>query len=182
MPVPSCNPYPAPAVIMAAGIDGVKRELYPGVPINKNIFTMNNREKRRLRIGRLPANLSEALDEMEKDEVAKEALGEHVLDNYLKAKRQEGMDYISHIHPVGAGEVSGGVLEGRCTFYNPRLSMRQSLVDSSLLGAYKVSRLFGLQAQVNSTVGVQLGSFVTAFITRFRTSARYEMLSGIFMS
>jgi glutamine synthetase len=50
---------------------------------------MSNREKRRLLIGQLPANLSEALDEMEKDEVVKEALGEHILDNDLKAKRGE---------------------------------------------------------------------------------------------
>jgi glutamine synthetase len=99
MPDPSCNPYLALAVMMAAGLDGVKRELHPGAPINKNIFTMSNREKRRLRIGQLPANLSEALDEMEKDEVVKEALGEHILDNYLKAKRQEWADYISHVHP-----------------------------------------------------------------------------------
>jgi glutamine synthetase len=99
MPDPSCNPYLALAVMMAAGLDGVKRELHPGPPINKNIFTMSNREKRRLRIGQLPANLSEALDEMEKDEVVKEALGEHILDNYLRAKRQEWADYISHVHP-----------------------------------------------------------------------------------
>lgn len=84
MPDTSCNPYLALAVMMAAGLDGVKRELHPGPPINKNIFTMSNREKRRLRIGQLPANLSEALDEMEKDEVVKEAFGEHILDNYLK--------------------------------------------------------------------------------------------------
>lgn len=98
MPDPSCNPYLALAV-MAAGLDGVKRELHPEPPINKNIFTMSNREKRRLRIAQLPANLSEALDEMEKDKIVKEALCEHILDNYLKAKRQEWADYISHVHP-----------------------------------------------------------------------------------
>ena len=99
MPDPSCNPYLALAVMMAAGLDGVKRELHPGPPINKNIFTMSNREKRRLRIGQLPANLSEALDELEKDDVVKEALGGHIFDNYLRAKRQEWQEYISHVHP-----------------------------------------------------------------------------------
>jgi glutamine synthetase len=99
MPDPACNPYLAFAVMLAAGLDGVKRSLHPGPPVNKNIFTMSNREKRRLRIGRLPASLSEALDEMEKDEVVKEALGGHILENYLRAKRQEWAEYISHVHP-----------------------------------------------------------------------------------
>src|SRR4029079_6250447 len=79
MPDPSCNPYLAFAVMLASGLDGVKRKLDPGPPINKNIFTMSQREKRRLKIGQLPANLSEALDELEKDAVVREALGEHIL-------------------------------------------------------------------------------------------------------
>jgi len=99
MPDPSCNPYLAFAVMLAAGLDGVQRKLHPGPPINKNIFTMSNREKRRLRIGALPANLSEALDELEKDQVVKDALGEHIVENYLRAKRQEWHEYISHVHP-----------------------------------------------------------------------------------
>jgi glutamine synthetase len=99
MPDPSCNPYLALAVMMASGLDGVERQLDPGEPINKNIFTMSHREKRRLKIGQLPANLSEALDELEKDQTVREALGEHILDNYLRAKRQEWADYISHVHP-----------------------------------------------------------------------------------
>jgi glutamine synthetase len=99
MPDPSCNPYLALAVMMAAGIDGVERNLDPGPPINKNIFTMSQREKRRLRIGHLPANLSDALDELENDFVVADALGEHILENYLRAKRQEWADYISHVHP-----------------------------------------------------------------------------------
>jgi glutamine synthetase len=99
MPDPSCNPYLALAAMMAAGLDGVERSLDPGPPINKNIFTMSQREKRRLRIGALPANLSDALDELEKDPVICSALGDHILENYLRAKRQEWADYISHVHP-----------------------------------------------------------------------------------
>jgi glutamine synthetase len=99
MPDPACNPYLALAAMMAAGLDGVERQLDPGPPINKNIFTMSQREKRRLKIGQLPANLSEALDEMEKDPVVTGALGEHIFEHYLRAKRQEWADYISHVHP-----------------------------------------------------------------------------------
>jgi glutamine synthetase len=99
MPDPSCNPYLALAVMLAAGLDGVERSLDPGAPVNKNIFTMSAREKRRLRIAQLPANLKESLDEMEKDAVVRDALGEHILEHYLRAKRQEWAEYISHVHP-----------------------------------------------------------------------------------
>lgn len=99
MPDPSCNPYLALAVMLAAGLDGVERQLDAGEPVNKNIFTMSHREKRRLRIGQLPPNLWAALEELEKDEVIKTALGEHILENYLRAKRQEWEEYICHVHP-----------------------------------------------------------------------------------
>jgi len=99
MPDPSCNPYLAIAVMLAAGLDGLERKLDPGPTVNKNIFTMSQREKRRLKVGQLPANLWEALDELEKDAVVKDALGDHILEHYLVAKRQEWSDYISHVHP-----------------------------------------------------------------------------------
>lgn len=50
------------------------------------------------------------------------------------------------------------------------------------VGSYKIARIFDLKAKVNFRVNDQIGRFITAFITRFKTSARYEMLSGIFMS
>jgi glutamine synthetase len=99
VPDPSCNPYLALAVMLAAGLDGVEHGTDPGDPINKNIFTMSDRQKRRLKIRQLPANLSEALDNLERDAVVKDALGGHILENYLRAKRQEWADYISNVHP-----------------------------------------------------------------------------------
>jgi glutamine synthetase len=99
MPDPSCNPYLALAVMLAAGMDGVARNLDPGPPINKNIFTMSHREKRRLKIDQLPANLSDALEELSKDPLIRDALGEHIYEHYQRAKRQEWADYISHVHP-----------------------------------------------------------------------------------
>ncbi|MEL7059551.1 MAG: type I glutamate--ammonia ligase [Acidobacteriota bacterium] len=99
MPDPSCNPYLAFAVMLAAGLDGVERELNPGAPVDKNIFTMSQREKRRLRIDTLPRSLREALDALEKDRVVLDALGDHIAEHFLAAKRQEWADYISHVHP-----------------------------------------------------------------------------------
>ncbi len=99
MPDPACNPYLALAVMLASGLDGIEKGIDPGPPVNKNIFSMSEREKKRLKIGQLPGDLSEALDLMQKDAVVKEALGEHIAEHYQRAKRQEWADYISHVHP-----------------------------------------------------------------------------------
>jgi len=98
MPDPSCNPYLALAVMLAAGLDGVERKLECGEPVNQNIFEMSEREKRRLRIRQLPGSLAEALDLMEKDEVVRETLGEHIFTNFLRNKREEWHRYISVVH------------------------------------------------------------------------------------
>jgi glutamine synthetase len=99
IPDPAANPYLALATMLAAGLDGVERKLHPGAPVNKNIFAMSQREKRRLKIGALPGDLSDALDHLEKDKVVIEALGDHILEHFVRAKRQEWHEYISVVHP-----------------------------------------------------------------------------------
>jgi glutamine synthetase len=98
VPDPSCNPYLALTVMLAAGLDGVESQTDPGEPVNKNIFTMSQREKKRLKITQLPANLSDALDEFERDPVMRDALGDHIFEQFVAAKRQEWADYISQVH------------------------------------------------------------------------------------
>ncbi len=99
VPDPSCNPYLALAVILAAGLDGMKNKMDCGEPVNKNIFSMSGREKKRLKISALPDSLCAALDCMEKDETVKDALGEHVFNHFLLNKRREWEQYIKVIHP-----------------------------------------------------------------------------------
>jgi glutamine synthetase len=99
MPDPSCNPYLALAVMLRSGLDGIEKKVDPGPPINKNIFTMSHRERRHLRIDELPGNLSEALDELEKDDLVRDTLGEHTFEHFLAAKREEWLDYIKHVSP-----------------------------------------------------------------------------------
>jgi glutamine synthetase len=99
MPDPSCNPYLALAVMLRSGLDGIDKRIDPGPPINKNIFTMSHRERRHLRIDELPGNLSEALDELEKDSLVRETLGSHLFEHFLAAKREEWQDYIKHVSP-----------------------------------------------------------------------------------
>ena len=97
IPDPSANPYLALAVQLAAGLDGVANKTDAREPVNTNIWEMSHREKRRLRIDDLPHNLEEACNEMEKDDVIKEALGEHITSNFLAAKRLEWEEYITQV-------------------------------------------------------------------------------------
>jgi glutamine synthetase len=99
VPDPACNPYLALGVMLASGLDGVEQRIDPGPPVNKNIFAMSQREKRRLKIDALPADLSAALDMLEKDTVIKQALGAHICENFVTAKRKEWHDYLAHVHP-----------------------------------------------------------------------------------
>ena len=99
MPDPSCNPYLALAVMLRAGLDGIERSLEPGPPVNKNIARMSHRERRHLRIDELPGNLTEALDQLEKSDLMRETLGDHIFDHFLAAKRAEWDSYIRHVSP-----------------------------------------------------------------------------------
>ncbi|MCD4776080.1 MAG: type I glutamate--ammonia ligase [Candidatus Aegiribacteria sp.] len=99
VPDPSCNPYLALAVILAAGLDGMENNMDCGDPVNRNIFSMSGREKKRLKIKTLPDSLCAALDCMEKDDVVKDTLGEHVFNHFLLNKRREWEEYIKVIHP-----------------------------------------------------------------------------------
>ncbi|MBI2834143.1 MAG: type I glutamate--ammonia ligase [Acidobacteria bacterium] len=103
MPDPSCNPYLAFAVMLRAGLEGIEKEIEPGPPVNKNIYKMSHRERRHLKIDELPGNLSEALDCLEKDELVKDTLGEHILSHFLEAKREEWFDYIKQVSPWELG-------------------------------------------------------------------------------
>jgi len=97
-PDPSCNPYLAFAVMLKAGIDGIKNQMDPGLPVNRNIYTMNKEERESLGIESLPATLSDALLELEKDEVIKSALTGHILENYIEAKKEEWENYRICVH------------------------------------------------------------------------------------
>ena len=98
MPDPSANPYLALAAMLKAGLDGIKNKITPGPPVNKNIYEMSHRERRRLKIDELPGDLREAVDAFEKDKVIQEAFTPHIVDHFVEAKRAEWHDYIAQVH------------------------------------------------------------------------------------
>ena len=97
MPDPSANPYLALTVQLAAGLDGITNGIKPPEPVNKNIYTMSHRERRRYRIDELPRDLHDALECLTKDTVIREALGEHVYERFVEAKRSEWLEYSANV-------------------------------------------------------------------------------------
>ena len=88
-PDPSCNPYLAFAVLIKAGLQGIKEKIEPPEPIEKDIYSMDDSERKDYGIRYLPGNLKEALDEMEKCDLIKETLGEHIFNKFMEMKRLE---------------------------------------------------------------------------------------------
>lgn len=96
-PDPSCNPYLTLAVCMAAGLDGIKRNLNPQKAVDYNIFHMTDEERKKAGIQSLPGTLLEAIEALEQDEFIKNVLGEHIAANYIKAKKAEWLSYRSQV-------------------------------------------------------------------------------------
>jgi glutamine synthetase len=98
MPDPAANPYLALAVQLAAGLEGVRKKTAPPEPVDKNIFTLSVRDRRRYKIQELPRDLGEAIDVMKRDPLVRSTLGEHAFHSYLEAKEREWQEYTAQVH------------------------------------------------------------------------------------
>jgi len=96
-PDPSSNTYLAFAVMIAAGLDGVERGLELGEPVEESLFEMTPSQLAEKGIREMPGTLGEAIDELEKDSVITEALGDHVLSHFIEAKRAEWDEYRTQV-------------------------------------------------------------------------------------
>ncbi len=96
-PDSAANPYLALAVCLSAGLDGIKNKIMPPEAVNGNIFDMTEEEMEALHMEALPADLNEAIEEMEKDEFIQGILGNHVSKKYAEAKREEWAAYRQQI-------------------------------------------------------------------------------------
>ena len=92
-PDPSCNPYLALAVILEAILDGVEKKTKPPLDVDKNIFKMDDKERKRAKIETLPGSLYEALMLMKKNAIVKSALGEHIFKEFMQSKLKEWEGY-----------------------------------------------------------------------------------------
>jgi glutamine synthetase len=95
LPDPSCNPYLAFAAMLAAGLDGLDRELELGPPMEEVEHGYQDVARQTARP--LPASLAEALDALAADDVLAEALGGEVLELFRSAKMLEWDGYRRHV-------------------------------------------------------------------------------------
>jgi len=96
-PDPSCNPYLALAVMIHAGLDGIENDLECPDPVRENIYEFDEAKREEYGIETLPANLGQAIDALEADEAVYSALGSHVAEKFVEAKRQEFGEYIAEV-------------------------------------------------------------------------------------
>jgi len=92
-PDPSCNPYLAFVVMLKAGLDGIKNKIEPPNPVEEDVYGFDDRTLAKFYIEKLPSSLGEAIEEFDKSELMREALGEFTFRKYLDAKKKEWDEY-----------------------------------------------------------------------------------------
>ena len=96
-PDPSCNPYLALAVCLAAGLDGIEKGMTPPSETKENIFAMSEEKRRAAGIDTLPDSLQSALIEMQADPLVMDTLGPHVSKAIIDAKTKEWEEYTTRV-------------------------------------------------------------------------------------
>ncbi len=92
-PDPSANPYLAFATMLRAGLDGIENKMQAPDAVNENMYLFSDAELAERGIQQLPGSLGEALDELAADPILLDALGDHISEAYLNARRAEWDEY-----------------------------------------------------------------------------------------
>jgi len=95
----SGNPYLQFAVMLAAGLKGIENKISPPSPVEKNIYSLSEKERKNYNIHHLPESLGHALSFMENSILLRDTLGEHIYNNFLHVKRTEWEKYRTQITP-----------------------------------------------------------------------------------
>jgi glutamine synthetase len=96
-PDPSCNPYLAFAVMLAAGLKGIDSNYPFPEPIEQDIYEMDEAARESAGIVSLPGSLFEAIQELEKSELVKETLGDHIFSQFIANKKIEWNRFRTHV-------------------------------------------------------------------------------------
>ncbi len=89
VPDPLCNPYLAIPCIFEAGLDGIRKSIDPGNPIDRNVYKLSETERKKLGIETLPGSLKEALEEWKSDDICVRALGKETAEKFYLLKLKE---------------------------------------------------------------------------------------------
>lgn len=97
LPDASCNPYLGFAMVIAAGLEGIRGKLDPGEPHAENMYLKTKAELKRLGVSLLPRSLGEALDAFEADPLSRKVMGDTMRDTWLEFKREEWRAFTAHV-------------------------------------------------------------------------------------
>jgi glutamine synthetase len=96
-PDPSCNPYLAFSVMLAAGLEGINKKYKLAEPANDNIYHMSEEEKEKAGIKSLPEDLLEAIKIAENSKLIRECLGDKVFEYFIRNKKMEWNEYKAQV-------------------------------------------------------------------------------------
>jgi glutamine synthetase len=96
---PSCNPYLAFSCLLMAGLEGIKRKMDPGDPVDEDVYELSPERRRVLGVKELPTTLKDALEEMKSDEVIHRTLGSHIFDAFIEYKTNDWNQYCLYVTP-----------------------------------------------------------------------------------
>jgi glutamine synthetase len=96
---PSCNPYLAFSCLLMAGLDGIKKKIDPGDPVDEDVYKLTPERRKSLGIKELPTTLKDALDEMKGNEIIHQTLGSHIFDAFIDYKTNDWNQYCLYVTP-----------------------------------------------------------------------------------
>ena len=91
------NPYLGAAVMLAAGLEGIREGLDPGEPNRDNLYRLSEADLAERHIGWLPRSLGEAIDALEDDPLARSVFGEVMFESFITEKRAEWEAFTAHV-------------------------------------------------------------------------------------
>ena len=89
----ACNPYLAAALVLAAGLEGVREKLDPGEPHHDNLYELSPAELEKIGVQELPRTLGEAVEAFAADPFVEKVLGKELRDEFIKYKSAEWTEY-----------------------------------------------------------------------------------------
>ena len=89
----SCNPYLAAALVLAAGLEGVREQLDPGNPHHENLYELSPAELEKIGVQELPRTLGEAVEAFAADPFIEQIIGKELKDEFIRYKREEWTEY-----------------------------------------------------------------------------------------
>jgi glutamine synthetase len=92
-----CNPYLGSAMVLAAGLEGIREELDPGGPNRRNMYNVAPDELAALGIRELPRTLGEALQAFREDPLSETVMGRSMATCWYETKQTEWLDYTAHV-------------------------------------------------------------------------------------